>query len=76
MPELTNITPLAIVAIMIVLTDRWIVRFYREFKEQNERKELSDQQLILLMLQCSESLSAIKESLTDDTVESGRIGVE
>ena len=67
MPELSNITPLAIVAIMIILTDRWIVRFYREFKAQNERKELADQQLILLMLQCSESLSAIKESLTDDT---------
>ena len=68
MPQLSDITPLAIVVIMILLTDRWLVRIFRVLTEHLERRELADQQMILYMVQCSESLSAIKESLTDDTV--------
>ncbi|MCK4962634.1 MAG: hypothetical protein KAS19_09110 [Anaerolineales bacterium] len=72
MPDLADITPLAILAMVIILTDRWIVRFYREFKEQNERKELSDQQMMLIMMQCSESLLTIKESLSPSTLPESR----
>ena len=72
MPDLADITPLAILAMVIILTDRWIVRFYREFKEQNERKELSDQQMMLIMMQCSESLLTIKEFLSPSTLPESR----
>lgn len=68
MPQLSDITPLAIVVIMILLTDRWLVRIFRVLTEHLERRELADQQLMLVMLQCSESLLTIKESLSDGTV--------
>lgn len=68
MPQLSDITPLAIVVIMILLTDRWLVRIFRVLTEHLERRELADQQLMLVMLQCSESLLTIKESLFDRTV--------
>lgn len=60
--DLNNLTPLAIVAILIILTDRWVVRMFRAFTKHLERRELADQQLMLIMLECSESLLAIKES--------------
>lgn len=63
-----NVTALGIVVLLIVLTDRWIVRFYRAYKERSERQELSDQQLMLVMLQCSESLVAIRDSLLSGTL--------
>lgn len=66
-----DFTPLAIVVLLIILTDRWVVRFYRHFKEQNELARLNDQQLMLVMMQCAESLLTIKESLTGDTGEDG-----
>lgn len=69
MPELSTITPLAVVVILIVLTDRWVVRFYRVLTEHLERRELADQQLMLVMMQCSESLLTIKESLISGTGE-------
>jgi hypothetical protein len=68
MPSLTDITPLAIVAILIILTDRWVVRFYRLLTEQLERQAASDQQLMLIMLQCAESLVTIRDSWFDDAV--------
>jgi hypothetical protein len=66
--DLTDLTPLAIVALLIILTDRWVVRFYREFKQQNERKELADNQLMLVMMQCAESLVIIRDSLSGATL--------
>ena len=68
MPQLTDLTPLAIVVIMILLTDRWVVRIFRSFTKHLERRELADQQLMLIMMQCAESLQTIKESLTGDTL--------
>ena len=68
MPDLADLTPLAIVVILIILTDRWVVRFYRVYTEQNELARLNDQQLMLIMIQCAESLLTIKESLTGDTL--------
>lgn len=66
MPQLSDITPLAVVVIMILLTDRWLVRIFRVLTEHLERRELADQQLMLVMMQCSESLVTIKESLNSD----------
>ena len=64
MPELSNITPLAVVVILIILTDRWILRIFRVLVKHLERRELADQQMILYMVQCSESLVTIKDSLS------------
>lgn len=65
--DLNNITALGIVAILIILTDRWVVRMFRAFTKHLERRELADQQLMLIMMQCADSLLTIKESFIDDT---------
>lgn len=62
--DLNNITALGILALLIILTDRWVVRMFRAFTKHLERRELADQQLMLVMMQCSESLLAIRESLS------------
>jgi len=64
MPDLSAITPIAVLALVIILTDRWLVRIFRVLIEHLERRELADQQLMLIMMQCSESLLTIKESLS------------
>ena len=64
MPEIADITPLAVLALVIILTDRWIIRIFRVLIKHLERRELADQQLLLSMLGCAESLSAIQESLS------------
>ena len=68
MPDLSAITPVAVLALVIILTDRWIVRIFRVLIEHLERRELADQQLMLIMMQCSESLLTIKESLASSTL--------
>lgn len=62
MPDIQNITALGILALVIVLTDRWVLRFFKKFTESLGRVELSHQQQILLLLKCTEELAAIKES--------------
>lgn len=69
MPELTDLTPLAIVALIIVLTDRWVARFYREYKEHLERQELLHNQQIGILLKCADELAAIKESFRINDAE-------
>lgn len=66
--DVNNITALGIVAILIILTDRWVVRLFRAFTKHLERRELADQQLMLVMMQCAESLVSIKESLIGDAL--------
>lgn len=68
MPDLSSITPIVVLALVILLTDRWIVRIFRVLIEHLERRELADQQLLLYMLQCAESLLDIKESLSSPSL--------
>lgn len=51
-PELSEFTPLAVVVLLILLTDRWVVRFYRVLSEHLERVELKHNQMILLLEKC------------------------
>lgn len=64
MANLADVTPIVVLALVILLTDRWIVRIFRVLIKHLERRELADQQLMLVMMQCSESLLAIRESLS------------
>lgn len=64
MANLADVTPIVVLALVILLTDRWIVRIFRVLIKHLERRELADQQLMLVMMQCSESLVTIKESLS------------
>lgn len=59
---LGDFTALGIVALLIILTDRWVVRFFRTFTEHLERVELKHNQMILLLEKCLSESSAIKES--------------
>lgn len=58
----SNVTPLAIVLVLIVLTDRWVVRFYRVLTEHLQRVELKHNQMILLLEKCLADSSAIQDS--------------
>lgn len=62
MPEIPNITALGLVLVLIVLTDRWVVRFFRVFTEHLERVELKHNQMILLLEKCLSESSAFQES--------------
>jgi len=65
-----NVTALGIVVLIILLTDRWVVRIFSRFTEHLERVELSHQQMILLLVKNSEDSSAIKEILAVQSDES------
>lgn len=59
---LNNVTPLAIVLVLIILTDRWVLRFYRVLAEHLQRVELKHNQMILLLEKCLSDSSIIQES--------------
>ena len=59
--DYADLTPLAIVAILIFLTDRWVVRFYRVLTEHLSRVELKHNEMILLLMKCVDDPSAIQD---------------